>query len=80
MKSKQKSERTTAFAKGGAGKMFPKQTAGPQRPGSTAHAVKGGASKHASGGPKLRGHSVAKPAAPGRRDEVTCRGFTFDED
>jgi hypothetical protein len=73
VKSKQRSERSTTFAEGGAGKMHPRQSANPQKPAVTGHAVKGGNVKRAVGGPKTSGASVSKVAVPGHTGPVKGR-------
>jgi hypothetical protein len=73
MKSKQRSERSTTFAEGGAAKMHSRQTANPQKPAVTGHAVKGGNAKRAVGGPKTSGVSLSKVAVPGHTGPVRKR-------
>lgn len=65
MASKKGSAKSTTFAKGGGGHMFPRQSSGPQKPGQTASAGRSGA-KFASGGKgKMFGFTPAGPAKPG---------------
>ena len=66
-KSKQKSEHPASFGKGGPSHMFSPQAAGRATAGRTGKAQNAAPGpNHASGGPRTTGHSLAKPAAPGR--------------
>jgi hypothetical protein len=59
-------ERRTAGVKGGSNKMFGKQSASLDKPGNTGKDQRADRSKHAVGGVKTTGHSISKPASPGR--------------
>ena len=66
-KVKRSSMRGAAFAKGGKDHMFGQQAAGPDRPGNTGKDPSAAPGKRAgSGGPETQGHTVSKPAVPGR--------------
>lgn len=65
MATKKGSSKSASFAKGGSGKMFPKQSSGPQKPGQTSSAGRSGA-KFASGGKgKMFGFTPAGVSKPG---------------
>jgi hypothetical protein len=69
MKSKQKSSKSAAFAKGGSGKMFGKMSTGTQKPAQTAQAGRGGGKFAKGGGGKMFGKQPANSQKSGRSSQ-----------
>jgi hypothetical protein len=63
--SKEKSEKSAAFAKGGSTKMFPQGYAGTQKPGVTTPEGRSSNEKVKGGSGKMFGHMAAGPQQPG---------------
>lgn len=68
-KSKMKSSKSAAFAKGGNGKMFGKMSTGTQKSGQTAQMGRGGGKFAKGGGSKMLGKQPAKPQKSGRSSQ-----------